>query len=107
MSASNYKDNPKNLEGGYSRRYTIEEIMDLVNSELTMDCALPQVLPMRTIQRVIVTQAQPWFYQNYRYAVHQAYYMINRALLETEEFSRYKWIYLHLHYQKKQEVCTT
>lgn len=85
---------PKNIEGGYSRRYTIEELIDLINAELTMDCALPQLLPTRTIRRVITTQAQPWFYQNYRYAVQSAYYLIHRDLLETEQFSRYKWIYL-------------
>jgi len=92
--SNNYKEPPMNLEGGYSRTSTLEELVDLVNSELTMDCALPQVLPIRTIQRVIVAQAQPWFYQNYRYAVHQAYYFIDRRLMETEQYTRYKWIYL-------------
>jgi hypothetical protein len=95
MSMSyDYKDEPGNLEGGYSRQYTIDELVDLVNAELTMDCALPQILPIRTIRRVITTQAQPWFYQNYRYAVHESYYFIHRGLLETEEFTRYKWMYL-------------
>jgi hypothetical protein len=89
-----YRNEPHNLDGGFSKSYTIEELIDLVNMELTMDCALPQILPTRTIRRVILTQAQPWFYQNYRYAVQQAYYLIHRGLLETEEFTRYKWIYL-------------
>lgn len=91
---SDYREPPMNLQGGYSRTSTLEELVDLINSELTMDCALPQILPIRTIQRVIVTQAQPWFYQNYRYAVHQAYYFIDRKLMETEQYTRYKWIYL-------------
>lgn len=85
---------PRNLEGGFSKAYTIEELVDLVNSELTFDCALPQLLPIRTIKRVIVTQAQPWFYQNYRYAVQQGYYYIDRHLMETREFTRDKYIYL-------------
>ena len=83
-----------NLEGGYSRQYTIEELVDLVNAELTIDCSLPQVLPTRTIRRIIVTQAQPWFYQNYRYAVNKAYYYIDRKMMETNEFTRDKWIYM-------------
>jgi len=85
---------PRNLEGGYSRAYTIEELIDLVVSELTMDCQLPNILNTRTIRRVITTQAQPWFYQNYRYAVQQGYYLIDRSLLETREYTRDKWIYL-------------
>lgn len=85
---------PRNLEGGYSRAYTIDELIDLVNSELTFDCQIPQILNTRTIRRIITTQAQPWFYQNYRYAVQQAYYLIDRSLLETKEFTRDKWIYL-------------
>ena len=92
--ASTYTESAGNLEGGYSRSYTIEELIDLVNAELTMDCALPQVLPIRTIQRVIITQAQPWFYQNYIYATQQAYYYIKKSLTETREFTRDKWIYL-------------
>ena len=88
-----YTQNPMNLEGGKGGR-TIEELIDLVQSELTFDCALPMLLPNNTIRRVIVTLAQPWFYQNYRYAVQNAYYLIPRRLLETEEYSRYKWIYL-------------
>lgn len=91
---SNFNQPPKNLEGGYSRARTLEELVDLVNSELTMDCALPQILPIRTIQRIITTQAQPWFYQNYRYAVQQSYYLIDRKLLETAQFTRHKWIYM-------------
>ena len=89
-----YRESPNNLEGGTSKGYTIEELVDLVNQELTLDCALPQVLPLKTIRRVITTQAQPWFYQNYRYATQQSYYLINRNLLETEQFTRYKYIYL-------------
>lgn len=85
---------PRNLEGGYSRAYTIDELIDLVNSELTFDCQIPQILNTRTIRRIITTQAQPWFYQNYRYAVQQAYYLIDRSLMETKEFTRDKWIYL-------------
>lgn len=84
----------QNLEGGYSRAYTIDEFVDLINSELTMDCALPQILPTKTIRRITETQAMPYFYQNYRYALQKNYYFIHRAVLETEEFSRYKWVYL-------------
>lgn len=93
--ANAYRGNKtNNLDGGYSKQYTIEEIVDLVNAELTMDCALPQILPMRTIRRIIETEAAPWFYQNYRYAVHKNYYFIHRAALETEEYTRYKWLML-------------
>lgn len=86
--------NPNNLGGGHSKAYTIEELVDLINSELTFDHALPQLLPIRTIKRTILTEAQPWFYQNYRYAVQKGYFYISRRLLETKEFTRDKWIYL-------------
>ena len=83
-----------NLDGGFSKAYSIDELIDIVNAELTMDCALPQILPINTIKRVIETQAKPWFYQNYRYAVQKMYYFIDRQAFETEEYTRYKWIYL-------------
>lgn len=86
--------NPNNLGGGHSKSYTIEELIDLVNSELTFDHALPQLLPIRTIKRTILTEAQPWFYQNYRYAVQKGYFYLHRKLFETKEFTRDKWIYL-------------
>lgn len=88
-----YKNEP-NLEGGYSNSYTLDELIDLINAELTMDCALPQVLPLRTIRRVIVTEAMPLFYQKYTYATQKAYYFIDRSLMETKEFTRDKWIYM-------------
>jgi len=89
---SNY--NPNNLEGGHSKSMTIEELVDLVDAELTFDCALPQVLPPRTIRRLIETQARPWFYQYYFYSVQKNYFFLDRKLFETDHFTRYKWIYL-------------
>ena len=85
---------PNTLEGGNSKKYTLDEFIDLVDSELTMDCTLPQVLNPRTIKRLITTEAQPWFYQNYPYAVQRAYYYVPRNYMETEEFTRYKYITL-------------
>jgi len=49
--------------------YTIDELIDLINSELTVGCALPKQLSSAEIRRIIETRAMPYFYRKYQYAV--------------------------------------
>lgn len=74
--------------------YTIEELIDIVQGELTMSCALPKALPDVEIRRIIENKAQPWFYQNYQYAVQKMYYHIDAAAFTTDEWTRYRYIQL-------------
>jgi hypothetical protein len=72
--------------------YTMDEIIDLVNNELTISCALPKTLPDANIRQIIETRALPWFYRNYQYAVQKLYYLIHREAFFTEEFTKYNYV---------------
>ena len=56
--------------------YAIEELIDFVQSDVTVYGALPKNLPDPSIRQFIETRALPWFYQNYQYAVSKMYYYI-------------------------------
>lgn len=77
-----------------SRAYTIEELIDVVQGELTISCALPKLLPDLEIRRIIENKAMGWFFQNYYYAVSKIYYYIDRRAFLTDEFTNYKYVTL-------------
>lgn len=72
--------------------YTIEELIDFVQNDLTVGCALPRQLPDTEIRRIIETRALPWFYRNYQYAVSKMYFLIYKEAFYTEEYTRYKYV---------------
>ena len=76
----------------YQGGYTIEELVDLVQNELTISCALPKTLPDANIRQIIETRALPWFYRNYQYAVQKLYYFIDKQAFFEEEFTRYNYV---------------
>ena len=71
---------------------TIEEIVDYVQQDLTMSCALPKLLPDQEIRRLIVRDATPWFYENYFPSVIKSYYLVPYEVMRTDEFTKYKCI---------------
>jgi hypothetical protein len=58
--------------------YTIEEIVDFVQQDITVYGALPKTLPDQSIRQFIETRALPWFYMNYIYAVTKQYFHVPR-----------------------------
>lgn len=76
----------------YQGGYTIEELIDLVQNELTISCALPRSLPDNNIRQIIETRALPWFYRNYQYAVQKLYYFIDKRAFFTDEFTKYNYV---------------
>ncbi len=74
--------------------YTIEEICDAIQSELTISCSLPKLLPDIEIQRIIENEALNYFYRNYRMAVQKIYLFAPKELFTMENFTKYKWIEL-------------
>ena len=76
----------------YEGGYTIDELIDLVQNELTISCALPKTLPDANIRQVIETRALPWFYRNYQYAVQKIYYFIDKRAFFTEEYTKYNYV---------------
>lgn len=76
----------------YQGGYTIEELVDLVQNDITVGCTLPKNLPDSEVQRIIETKALPYFYRKYQYAVQKMYFFINRNAFFTEEFTKYRYV---------------
>jgi hypothetical protein len=74
--------------------YSIEEIIDFVQNDITIGCSLPKVLPDTEIRRFIETRAKEWFYQNYQYAVSKQYYFVDKTAFTTDEYTKYRHIEL-------------
>lgn len=73
---------------------TIEELIDQVNTELTISCALPKTLPDASIRLIIEKRALPWFYRNYMYAVQKLYYGVRKDAFTVDPMSGYSSIEL-------------
>ena len=76
----------------YQGGYTIEEMVDLVQNELTISCALPRTLPDSNVRQIIELRALPWFYRNYQFAVQKMYFLIQKEAFFSEEFTRYNYV---------------
>jgi hypothetical protein len=76
----------------YQGGYTIEEFIDLVQSELTISCALPKTLPDASIRQIIEAKCLPYFYRRYQYAVQKMYFLIRKEAFFTEEFTKYNYV---------------
>jgi hypothetical protein len=76
----------------YQGGYTIEEMVDLVQTELTISCALPKTLPDASVRQIIENRALPYFYRWYQFAVQKLYYVIRKDAFFTEEFTRYRYV---------------
>ena len=74
--------------------YSIEELIDFVQNDITIGCSLPKVLPDTEIRRFIETRAKEWFYQNYQYAVSKQYYFVDKTAFTTDEYTKYRHIEL-------------
>lgn len=76
----------------YQGGYTIEELIDFVQNDITIGCSLPKNLPDSEVRRIIETRALPWFYRNYQYAVQKLYFFIHQDAFGTEEFTKYRFV---------------
>jgi hypothetical protein len=76
----------------YQGGYTIEELVDLVQNDITVGCALPKNLPDTEVRRIVETKALPYFYRRYNYATQKIYYLVKREAFQTEEFTKYSYI---------------
>ena len=67
------------------RYYTIEELVDFVQQDITVYGALPKTLPDQSIRQFVETRALPWFYMNYIYAVSKMYYHVPKHMFKCEQ----------------------
>lgn len=72
--------------------YTIEELVDMIQSELTIACALPKTLPDASVRQIVESRALPYFYRWYQYAVQKMYFLIKKDAFFADEFTKYNYV---------------
>ena len=72
---------------------TRNELIEIINGEITASGALPYSIPEKESNRIIV-QALDWFYQNYGPAVEINYYVIEQKWFSNAEFKKSRTILL-------------
>ena len=72
----------------------LEELTDLVNQHLTVNCLLPKILGDDAIQRIITQDASRYFYRWYKYATQKGYFYINLQEFYSKKSTGEKFIYL-------------
>lgn len=70
----------------------IEQLIDIVQDELTFSRALPKVLPDREIKRLIKEKALEYFFKNYQFAVTKTYFLLHRDRLTHEQATGEQYI---------------
>ena len=70
---------------------TLEQLIDIVQQDLTFSGALPKVLPDQEVKRMIKELALEWFYKNYQFSVQKFYYYLkfDRAMREAYAMFQY------------------
>ena len=71
---------------------TLEELIDIVQNDLTISCSLPKTLPDNAIRQIIENRATKWFYRNYQFAVQKMYFRIDKEAFHSEEFTKYNYV---------------
>jgi len=73
---------------------TIEQLIDIVQADLTYSGLFPKVLPNNEILRLVKEHALEWFYKNYHYSVIKSYYYMGKECLLSEQYTQYKYFIL-------------
>jgi len=74
--------------------YTINELIDVVQGDLTISCSLPKLLPDVEIERIVTNEAMNYFYRAYPYSVQKMYLYIPRSFFNTDTWTKYKYVEL-------------
>jgi len=64
---------------------TTDELIQMVNDEITVSGSLPYSIPQKEMERII-RQAENWFYVNYGPAVETTYYVLPRNLFAQKDW---------------------
>lgn len=65
---------------------TKQELIDQVSAEITASCAIPFAPPQKEIERLIDLEKR-WMHREYRGAVQQAYYVLDKSYYDTDEWT--------------------
>lgn len=64
---------------------TKQDLVELVNSELTASCSLPFSLPAKEIERIVDLESK-WLYREYRDLLEGRWYIVDKKMFFTNEW---------------------
>jgi hypothetical protein len=73
---------------------TIDQLVDIVQADLTMTGLFEKILPDLEIYRLIKEEALEWFYKNYQFSKIKMFYYLDRNFMTTEQYSRNQYLIL-------------
>lgn len=66
---------------------TKKEFINIVNGEITASCEIPFSVPTKEIERIIRVEKE-WMFREYRDAVHDSWYILDKKYYQTDEWKR-------------------
>ena len=73
---------------------TIDQLVDIVQGDLTVSGLFPKILPDIEILRLVREEALEWFYKNYQFSKIKWFYYLDKSFMITEQYSRNQYLIL-------------
>jgi hypothetical protein len=73
---------------------TIEQLIDIVQGDLTFSHTIQKYLPDVEIYRLIKEHCLEWFYKNYQFSTIKSYFYLDKACLSSEQYTQYSYFIL-------------
>lgn len=73
---------------------TIDQLVDIVQADLTMTGLFDKILPDMEIYRLVREDALDWFYKNYQFSKIKMFYFLDKNFIHTEQYNRNQTIIL-------------
>jgi hypothetical protein len=70
---------------------TIEQLIDIVQQDLTFSGIMPKILPDKDIKRIIREIALPWFYRNHFFSTQKGYFYLGKENMTLDVYTAYKY----------------
>jgi len=71
---------------------TIDQLVDIVQGDLTISGLFDKILPDIEIIRLVREEALDWFYKNYQFSKIKMFYYLDRNFMTTEQYSRNQYL---------------
>jgi len=73
---------------------TIDQLVDIVQADLTFTGLFDKILPDMEIIRLIREEALDWFYKNYQFSKIKMFYFLEKDFMITEQYNRNQYLIL-------------
>jgi hypothetical protein len=73
---------------------TIDQLVDIVQADLTLSGLFDKILPDLEIYRLVREEALDWFYKNYQFSKIKMFYFLEKSFMTTEQYSRNQYLIL-------------